>query len=42
MVVPEELLMKFCSRGLVFNHGEVVYDGILEDALNYYGEGCDK
>ena len=38
----EELLMKFCTRGLVFNHGEVVYDGILKDALNYYGEGCDK
>ena len=38
----EELLMKFCTRGLVFNHGQVVYDGKLEDALNYYGEDFDK
>ena len=32
----EELLKKFCFRGIVFNHGSVVYDGPLDAALNYY------
>tara|TARA_B100000579_G_scaffold415820_1_gene410783 strand:+ start:566 stop:1933 length:1368 start_codon:yes stop_codon:yes gene_type:complete len=32
----EELLKKFCIRGIVFNHGSIVYDGHLDQALNYY------
>ena len=32
----EELLRKFCTRGLVFNHGSIVYDGVLDDAINFY------
>ena len=33
-----ELLRKFCKRGLVFSSGEIVYDGLLEDAFDYYAE----
>ena len=32
----EELLRQFCTRGIVFNHGSIVYDGLLDEALNYY------
>ena len=32
----EELLRQFCTRGIVFNHGSIVYDGYLNEALNYY------
>jgi len=32
----EELLNQFCTRGVVFNHGSIVYDGPLDEALNYY------
>ncbi|AIQ98257.1 ABC transporter ATP-binding protein [Prochlorococcus sp. MIT 0801] len=32
----EQLLKQFCFRGIVFNHGSVVYDGQLDAALNYY------
>ena len=32
----EELLRQFCNRGIVFSHGSIVYDGLLENALNYY------
>ncbi len=32
----EELLKQFCVRGIVFNHGSIVYDGPLDQALNYY------
>lgn len=34
------LLEKFCQRGLVFNHGEIVFDGALHDSLSYYHEHC--
>ena len=30
------LLRQFCQRGLVFDRGRIVYDGGLEDALNFY------
>ena len=30
------LLEKFCTRGLVFDGGEIKYDGELKDALNFY------
>ncbi len=32
----EELLRQFCDRGIVFSHGSIVYDGPLEQALNFY------
>ena len=32
----QELLRKFCDRGLVFSEGCIVFDGKLEDALNFY------
>ena len=32
----EELLRRFCRRGLVFDSGRVVFSGSLEDALEYY------
>ena len=32
----KELLKKFCNRGLVFSEGTIVYDGQLEDAIEYY------
>ncbi len=33
-----ELLKNFCTRGLVFSKGSIVYDGPLKNALNYYAE----
>jgi len=32
----DELLQRFCSRGLVFNEGMIVFDGSLDSALSYY------
>ena len=32
----EDLLRKFCNRGILFKHGSIAYDGPLDDALNYY------
>lgn len=34
------LLRKFCTRGLVFDQGRIVYDAPLEDALAFYDEAC--
>lgn len=34
------LLKQFCRRGLVFNQGEIVFDGPLQDSLIYYHEQC--
>ena len=34
------LLQQFCSRGLVFSHGEIVFDGPLNDSLSFYHERC--
>jgi lipopolysaccharide transport system ATP-binding protein len=34
------LLRQFCRRGLVFNQGQIVFDGSLEEALTYYDENC--
>ena len=36
----DELLRRFCNRGLVFSKGKIVYDGLLEDSLRYYHEEC--
>lgn len=36
----DALLRQFCNRGLVFRHGEIVYDGHLEDALHVYYQSC--
>jgi ABC-type polysaccharide/polyol phosphate transport system ATPase subunit len=34
----DTLLKQFCKRGLVFSQGEIVFDGSLEESLNYYHE----
>ena len=34
-----ELLTQFCDRGLVLNHGRVVFDGPLHEALTHYSMG---
>jgi lipopolysaccharide transport system ATP-binding protein len=34
----DKLLRQFCRRGLVFNHGQIVFDGPLDAALSYYHE----
>lgn len=34
-----ELLLRFCTRGLVLQHGQVIFDGSMQDALStYYGK----
>jgi len=32
----DQLLQRFCTRGLVFDQGRIVYDGELEQALIFY------
>ena len=32
----EELLNRFCTRGLVFDQGRIVFDGNLSEALHFY------
>ena len=32
----KELLRQFCFRGIVFSSGKLVFDGELEEALNFY------
>ena len=32
----EDLLRRFCKRGLVFKEGSIVFDGSLEDSLTFY------
>lgn len=34
----EVLLQRFCCRGLVFNQGQIIYDGPLEQSLAFYHE----
>ena len=34
----EDLLRRFCDRGLVFEKGNIVFDGTLIDALDFYHE----
>ena len=34
----DELLQRFCQRGLVFSKGRIVYDGCINDSLAYYYE----
>jgi len=34
----DDLLKRFCTRGLVFEKGTIVFDGTLEDALDFYHE----
>jgi lipopolysaccharide transport system ATP-binding protein len=34
----DDLLSQFCTRGLVFSEGSIVYDGDLAAALSYYHE----
>ena len=32
----DDLLRRFCTRGIVFDNGKIVWDGPLEQALQYY------
>lgn len=34
----EELLSRFCRRGLVFDQGQIVFDGPLTESLSFYHE----
>ena len=34
----EALLRQFCTRGLVFEHGKIIFDGDLDLALSFYNE----
>jgi lipopolysaccharide transport system ATP-binding protein len=34
------LLSQFCRRGLVFDQGQIVFDGPLEDSLSFYHDEC--
>lgn len=35
-----ELLRQFCTRGIVFDQGQIVCDASLEESLTYYHEFC--
>ena len=37
-----ELLAQFCSRGLVLEHGRLVFDGPLHEAFSFYSQGVNK
>ena len=32
----DELLRRFCLRGIVFNGGKLIFDGNIEEALKFY------
>ncbi len=34
----ENLLKRFCRRGLIFEKGQIVFDGNVQDALDYYND----
>ena len=34
----DELLLKFCKRGLVFKNGEIVFDSNIQEAIKKYHE----
>ena len=34
----DALLRRFCNRGLVFEKGSIIFDGPLDDALEFYNE----
>ena len=34
----DELLKRFCSRGLIFKQGKIIYDGHIDNALSFYHE----
>jgi lipopolysaccharide transport system ATP-binding protein len=36
----DDLLLEFCTRGLVFDQGRIVCDAPLEQALTYYHDHC--
>jgi ABC-type polysaccharide/polyol phosphate transport system ATPase subunit len=36
----ESLLRQFCQRGLVFNQGQIMFDGQLDASLDFYHENC--
>lgn len=36
----DNLLRQFCNRGLVFNQGQILFDGSLDASLAFYHEHC--
>ena len=34
----ESLLKRFCTRGLIFEKGQIIFDGDILDALNWYND----
>ena len=36
----DDLLRQFCLRGLVFDQGQIIFDGPLESSLSFYHEHC--
>ena len=30
------VLKNYCQRGLVFNDGKIIFDGLIDDAINFY------
>ena len=37
-----ELLIKFCNRGLVFDKGKIIYDGLIKNSIDFYQEKYGK
>ena len=37
----EQLLKRFCHRGLVFQEGSIIFDGPLNESLNFYHESFE-
>ncbi|WP_244276931.1 ABC transporter ATP-binding protein [Synechococcus sp. GEYO] len=38
----EALLKRFCRRGLVFREGRIIFDGRLQDALDFYNQSLNR
>jgi ABC-type polysaccharide/polyol phosphate transport system ATPase subunit len=36
-----DILSKFCNRGIVFYSGQIIFDGKIEDALNFYSKNSN-
>ena len=37
-----DLLMRFCNRGLVFDKGVIIYDGLINNAIDFYQKKYSK
>lgn len=32
---------EFCTRGIVLDHGKKMYDGAIDDAIEFYDKSCE-